>query len=390
MNPEPPALRIVHLNSMLTGGGTDDQCVKLAAELNRLNQRVILAGPRGRLFQKTIDDLAVPFHDTGARAGKVEFILTAAGLLRREKTQIVHGHHGRDLWPTVIVARLSGVRPKVILTRHMAKSPGSWAGRNLLLGHIDALIAVSEFTAQVLRQGHRDPKSPEAERHVRPPMRGDFSKIHVIHGGIDTAKFRPMEAAETRRELGLKPDDYAFGVVGGFESPRGKGQREFLAGAAKAVSKIPQAKFLIIGRGSMEPMLKQDIARLGLEGKAWLTGQVNNMPQVMNALDCLVHPQIGTEALGLVVCEAHACGKPVIASALDGIPEAFAAGGLGRLVEAENVEQLAEAMITQVAQPRPTPAQAEAAHARVTNAFSLSLCAERTLHFYRSLLEGAR
>src|ERR1700761_7194264 len=110
MNPEPPALRIVHLNSMLTGGGTDDQCVKLAAELNRLNQRVILAGPRGRLFQKTIDDLAVPFHDTGSRSGKAGFVSRTAGLLRREKAQIVHGHHGRDLWPTVFAARISGVR----------------------------------------------------------------------------------------------------------------------------------------------------------------------------------------------------------------------------------------------------------------------------------------
>ena len=64
----------------------------------------------------------------------------------------------------------------------------------------------------------------------------------------------------------------------------------------------------------------------------------------MNAMDCLVHPQIGTEALGLVICEAHACGKPVIASALDGIPEAFAAGNYGELVTPEDIEALAGAM----------------------------------------------
>ena len=63
----------------------------------------------------------------------------------------------------------------------------------------------------------------------------------------------------------------------------------------------------------------------------------------MNAIDCLVHPQIGTEALGLVICEAHACGKPVIASALDGIPEAFRAGNYGRLVPPEDIAALADA-----------------------------------------------
>ena len=62
-----------------------------------------------------------------------------------------------------------------------------------------------------------------------------------------------------------------FAVVGGYDLPRGKGQREFLAAAARIHQKIPQARFLIIGRGSMAEMLRADIARLGLTGKAWLT-----------------------------------------------------------------------------------------------------------------------
>ncbi len=136
----------------------------------------------------------------------------------------------------------------------------------------------------------------------------------------------------------------------------------------------------------MEATLRSDIARLGLDGKAWLTGHVNNMTQVMNALDCLVHPQIGTEALGLVVCEAHACGKPVIASALDGIPEAFACGGAGRLVEPENIPQLTQAMIAQAAQPRLTPAEAAALHRRVEAAFSLPRSAANVLRLYHEIL----
>lgn len=385
MNPPAPALRVVHLNSMLTGGGTDDQCVKLAAELHRMGLRVLLAGPAGRAFQKTIDASGLSFVDTGTRATKAGFILRAARLLRREKAQIVHGHHGRDLWVTVAAAKFSGVQPKIILTRHMAKSPGSWAGKNLLLAHCDALIAVSDFVAKVLREGHRDTASPEPERRWRPPMRGDFSKIRVIYGGIDTTRFRPLDATAAREKLGLRPEHFAFGVVGGFDFPRGKGQREFLSAAALTAERAPQARFLIIGRGSLESTLRDDISRLGLKEKAWLTGQVSNMPEVMNALDCLVHPQIGTEALGLVVCEAHACGKPVIASALDGIPEAFAAGGAGRLVEPENIRQLADAMAAQAASPRLEPDEAAAMHARVERIFSLPVAAGKVLRLYREL-----
>ena len=107
----------------------------------------------------------------------------------------------------------------------------------------------------------------------------------------------------------------------------------------------------------------------------------------MNAIDCLVHPQIGTEALGLVVCEAHACGKPVIASALDGIPEAFAIGGCGELVPQEDVAALADAMLQQARSPRPDDIQRAALHKRVEQSFSLQRQAESVLQLYRALIE---
>jgi glycosyltransferase involved in cell wall biosynthesis len=376
----------LHLNSLLTGGGTDDQCVKLAAELHRLGQKVWLAGPAGREFAPIIESSGVPFLDTGSKSGKLGFILRAAGIIRRERIQIVHGHHGRDIWPAILAVRLAGTRPKLVLTRHLAKSPGSWASRRFLLGQYDAVIAVSEFVARVLREGVYEPDSPEAERRSRPPVRGDHKKIHVIYGGIDTAKFKPANAEEKRRELGLEPGQFAFAVAGGYDLPRGKGQREFLAAAARIHRDAPNARFLIIGRGNMEEILKADIQRLGLAGKAWLTGQKRDMPQIMNAMDCLVHPQIGTEALGLVVCEAHACGKPVIASALDGIPEAFAAGGCGKLVPAENIAALADAMLEQARANPPDDLQKAAMRERVEQFFSLRRQGDEVLQLYRSLM----
>jgi glycosyltransferase involved in cell wall biosynthesis len=390
MNPPGQPLRVLHLNSLLTGGGTDDQCVKLAGQLHKLGQRVWLAGPAGRPLAPVIEESGAPFFDTGAQAGRIQFILRAAGLIRREKIQIVHGHHGRDLWPTILAARLAGTKPRIVLTRHMAKSPSSWASRHFLLGQCDALIAVSEFVAKVLREGAYEPESPEAERRVRPPIRGDHTKIHVIHGGIDTARFFPADASNKRRELGLEPGDYAFAVVGGMDLPRGKGQREFLAAAARIHKYLPAARFLIIGRGTMTGTLQSDIERLGLDGKARLTGQASDMPQVMNAIDCLVHPQIGTEALGLVICEAHACGKPVIASALDGIPEAFGAGACGRLVAQESVEELAQAMRFQAGQPKPSAAQAAQLHQKIAETFSLAIMAEKTLRLYDGLFAQSR
>jgi glycosyltransferase involved in cell wall biosynthesis len=388
--PEGARLRILHLNSLLTGGGTDDQCVKLAAGLHGLGQQVALAGPGGREFSAAIHSAGLPFFDTGHDSSKLRFVLRASRLIRRERIQVVHGHHGRDLWPTILAAKMSGAKPKIVLTRHLAKSPASPASRHFLLGQCDALIAVSEFVARVLREGVYEPDSPEEERRRRPPLRGDLRKIHVIYGGIDTGRFRPRAAAETRRELGLGPEHYGFAVAGGYDLPRGKGQREFLLAAARVHERIPQGRFLIIGRGSMAELLRADIARLGLAGKAWLTPYAADMAAVMNAMDCLVHPQIGTEALGLVICEAHACGKPVIASALDGIPEAFAAGNYGRLVPPENIAELAGAMAAQAGQPGLDPAAGAALHEKVARVFSLERSAKEVLRLYVDLLSSAR
>jgi glycosyltransferase involved in cell wall biosynthesis len=378
-------LRIIHLNSLLTGGGTDDQCVKVAHGLQELGQDLRIAGPEGRDFSKIIHALKVPFCNTGDTRSKAKFILRAAKFIKEFNPHIVHGHHGRDIWPTIIATRLSGVRPKLVLTRHMAKSPGSWASRKFMLGQCDAVIAVSKFVEKVLTEGMDDRTSPERERWHRPPVEGDYKKIRVIYPGIDTNKFLPAPAEEKRKQLGLAPEHFAFAVTGGYHGPRGKGQREFLRAAASIHQKVPNARFLIIGRGDMESTLKTDIEQLGLRGKAWLTGQMSDMPQVMNAIDCLVHPQIGTEALALVLCEAHACGKPVIASDLDGIPEAFVGGNLGHLVPPEDINKLAEAMVSQINSPRPTDAEKKEMHARIEVQFSLQRAAAETLSLYREL-----
>ncbi len=380
-------LRVLQVNSLLSGGGTDDQCVKLAAGLCEMGHNGWLAGPDGRQFSSIARGLGIPYHATPPEGpAKFRFILDVAKFVRRERIQIVHGHHGRDLWPTILAARLSGIRPKIVLTRHLAKSPASWGSRHFLLAQCDALIAVSHFVAKVLREGVYEPASPEPERRARPPIFGDRSKIRVALGGIDTGLFRPGDATMQRREWGLEPRHFAFAVAGGYDLPRGKGQREFLLAAARIHEKIPDARFLIVGRGNMKSSLENDIRQLGLTGKACLTPYCSDMPAAMNAMDCLVHPQIGTEAFGLVVCEAHACGKPVIASALDGIPEAFNAGGYGQLVQPENVGELASAMQTWAAHPRKNEAERLELHRRMAEQFSMSAATRRVLDIYRSLM----
>jgi glycosyltransferase involved in cell wall biosynthesis len=301
----------------------------------------------------------------------------------------VQARHGRDHWLTVAAARLSRARPKVVLFRHLAKSPGSWVSRRFLLGQCDAFVAVSEYVGRLLREGAYEPGSPEPERRCRPPMLGELSKICVLYGGIDMQRFRPAETSAMRGVWGLEPGHFAFAAVGGYPPPRGKGQREFLEAAARIHQERPDARFLIVGRGDLKAVLKDDIVRLGLSGKAWVTPYCQDMPAAMNAIDCLVHPQIGTESFGFVVVEAHACGRPVITTDLDGLPEAFSAGGYGQIVKPRSVSELADAMRGWAGNPALDMDQRQRLHDRVAASFSLERASAGLVALYRRLIERA-
>jgi len=375
--------RVIMLNSRLRGGGTDAQCLALAQGLAAQGWEVATAGPEGAPLSDEAPGLR-PLPRFRPLQG-----LVLAGLLRRSRARIVHAHHGDDYWTALLASRLVQPRPLVVFSRHLAKSPRAPLSRQHLFAQADAVIAVSSFVAQVLREGYRDPASPIAERHHRPACRIDPRRLHIIHTGIDTEKFRPRERAfadSARSALGLRPGETAFGVVGGFDLPVGKGQRVFVRAAREVVRRLPKSKFLLAGTGTLAAALEEDIRHHGLEDRVRLIGQQSDPVALHHALDILVHPQIATEAFPSVVLEAHACGRPVIASRLDGIPEAWAIGGLGHLVPPGDAVELAATMIGQAEHAAPSEPERAAAHARVEAEASLPVQARRVADLYRRLM----
>lgn len=376
--------RILQVNSLLTGGGTDEQCARTVEVLRGLGQEVRIIGPAGSAFSERLGKSGI-YCETSLRQRKGLFALRVARCIREYRPGIIHAHHGRDYWPTIFAGWISGMRPKIVLSRHLAKRPGSVGSRFLLLRCCDALVAVSEFVARVLREGVYEPNSLEEERRARPRLYGDRSKVAVIYPGIDTGLFRPLEGSPLRREWKVEPEHFVFGVAGVYNEPRGKGQRKFLEAAARVHQVIPEARFLLIGRGTMAQTLRNDINRLGLKGKAWLTPFCAEMPQAMNAIDCLAHPAIGTEAFGLVMAEAQACGRPVIGANLDGIPETIVDSGAGTLFPPGSVDALAEELLRWARRERWTMARRYEVHAAVARKFSLQRAGEQLCQLYSRL-----
>lgn len=373
MNPASSPLHLLQVNSLFSGGGADNQTLDLAAGLANLGDQVTLSVPAGSRWEPLARRLAGVRIETFAPRSplKLAMIRSWIRLIRLGQIQIIHAHQGRDYWPTIIAARLAGRSTRVLVTRHLMTRPRALS-RWLLLSQAD-VIAVSKAVLAVLQ---RD-------------LRGPAARLHQIYGGIDTTKFQPVHSEAVqgfRRQQGWAPDDVVFGVVGAFDQPPGKGQLDFLEAAARLKTACPAARFAIVGKGGMEQLLRERITALDLDRIAVLVPFCDDVAAVLNALDVLVHPAVGTEALGLVIWEAMACGKPVIASRLDGITEAFVENEHGFLVPPGDAPALVGAMHVLLAKPELRARFGAAGREWVCQNFSQEIQARRMHQLYLRLL----
>jgi len=321
-------MRIIQVNSHFHGGGVDTQTLELCGGLIEQGHEVMLAvNPDGRWVPRAqaVPGLRVEFIEG---RGKVGWGLRLRRLAEEFGAQVLHGHHGRDYWTVGLGARLAANKPRAVLTRHLMTPLSSTSARWLLwLGDVTAV-------------------SKAVEANLRRELKGDPSRLHLVYSGIDLQRYRPDAGlrASARAACGWNESQVVYAVVGGAGLPDGKGQREFVEAGARLIRELPQVKLLIVGEGGLIPVLQQRIAELGLEKSILCPGFIEDVERVTAMIDVLVHPAVGTEALGLVIWEGMAGAHPVIASRLGGIPETFVDPDHGRLVAPRSVDELYAAM----------------------------------------------
>ncbi len=367
-------LRVLQLNSMFSGGGVDNQTLELSQALQERGHSITLAvaagsrwEPRAQALRPGIRVESFP----GKSPLRSALMRTVIRLLRRDRCQILHIHQGRDYWPGIIAAKLAFCSTRVVITRHLMTRPRGFSRRFLL------------------RMAHILPVSQAVQRVLESELVGDHHRLHHVPGGIDIDRFKPLCQADgeaIRRHHHWSTEHVVFGVVGMYEPPRGKGQFEFLEAAVRVLKIHPNARFVLVGQGGLRSEIEQFLAREHITDRVTLTGFTENMPAVMSALDVLVHPTTGTEAFPLVILEAMASAKPVIASNLDGIPEQITEGQEGFLVPKTDVAALAERMSQLAADPGLRSRMGQQGHQLVSHCFTRHHLGENTERIYRAIL----
>jgi len=123
-----------------------------------------------------------------------------------------------------------------------------------------------------------------------------------------------------------------------------KGQSDLLRAMRKVCKVFPEARCLFVSEFSDPHELKDDLAKLKVRKNVIFRGFQNDIPRIMSTIDVLVNVPVW-EAFGLILIEAMATAKPVVASRVGGIPEIIKDRHNGLLVPPHNPEALADALI---------------------------------------------
>lgn len=169
-------------------------------------------------------------------------------------------------------------------------------------------------------------------------------KIHLIPNAVDAAQFRPIPTLEARRRLNL-PEVGPLVISVGSLIPA-KGHQLTIRAVTSVCNQFPSLRLYIIGEGSYRVELEKLIKTLRLHERVHLLGKLPNeeLPFWFSAasLSCLASSREGWPN---VVTESLACGTPVVATRVGGIPEILNSPELGTLVE-----QTSEAVAAGIAQ----------------------------------------
>ena len=299
-------------------------------------------------------------------------LLRMCQIMRRDRPQIVHTHLFKSDFHGRLAARLSGV-PVVVSTLHnshaWAKNPlFAWLYSKTSL-FADRMIAVSEEVREfAIEHNYATPE-----------------KLVAIPNGVPTQRFVGQEAPgqRVRQELGIAADAPLFGIVARLTEQ--KDHQTFLLAAAQIRQALPGARFLIAGDGPLRAALQAQAASLGLGDAAIFCGIRSDVPAVLAALDLLVFSS-RWEGLPVALLEGMATGKPVVATAVGGVPGVLVAGSTGLLVAPGDPAALAQACIQLASDPALARQMGRAGRARVEARYSMDAMVRQTTAVYETLL----
>lgn len=378
--------KVLHIITRLDRGGSAEAVMRLTEGLRRDGYCVKLVTGRTTDPQEDVEEFSartgVPVvHMDELRRevspiNDLKALIKLRSLIAEERPEIVHTHSSKAGILGRIAARLAGC-PVVVHSPHGHVFYG-YFGRLRTLGVVLAERLAAHITDRIFtltELGKRD--------HLRFGV-GSPDKFVVVPCGIDISKFSSPKRSrkEVREEFG-----FSCGVVVGWVGRLVpiKGCEYFLRALKIVMVERPEVKGLVVGDGPLREDLEELSRRLGISGKVVFSGARDDVPELMQAMDILVLTSLN-EGLGRVILEAMACGVPVVASSVGGVPEIVVHEETGLLVPPADPRSTADAILKLLNDPYKAQLLSRKGRERA-KLFDIKAMVKRTEEVYRKLLE---
>lgn len=306
-------------------------------------------------------------------ASMIRFSFGVARLLREQSVDLVHVNTIVQI-PGAVGAKIA--RKPIVwyilepLETNLKTRLAAWLAETLA----DRLVVVSHAISTELQRVSLKP----------PPT------VYIVHLGLDLRAFEAEGAnvAQVRSRWNIQGSQPVVGLVGNI-IPR-KGTQYFIQAAHLVLQRYPDARFLVVGDSpdfAREYGLEiRKFCRVeGLDKAVVFTGFRRDIPAIMQACDVMVLASL-QDPFPWVVLEAMAAGKPVVATNVEGVPEAVVHGKTGFLVPPADPQAMAEAIMTLLDDPKRAREMGAAGKARVRQEFTRQAYVGKMESIYADLL----
>lgn len=321
-------LKVLMVDSEKTWRGGEAQLRLLMTGLLEEGVHVGLAAARGSEIYRRTRGLDVEFHPVSISGGMdVVSAWRLRRVLRSGQFDVIHSHASHAHSVSYMACAGMSSKPYQVVSRRVDFPVATNRFSAMKYQHgADLLLAISNGVRDVL-----------VECGIRP------ERIRLVPSGIDLGKFKGVkDNAYVRSEFGLAPSTPVVGNVAAL-APH-KSQTDLIHAAHIVTSRLPEAKFLIVGEGKLRRSLEALIEKLRLNDNVILTGFREDALEIMSTFTCFVLSSY-LEGLGTSVMDAQAMGIPVVATETGGVPDVVQDGVTGLLVPARDPKTLADAIL---------------------------------------------
>ncbi len=344
---------VVHMIDRLPPDGAERLIAEVLKNRSSDFQYRVLCLVEGGPLVDEIEQCGVPVTILGRRNGyDLKHAKALYQWLRQHKPAVVHTHlFTADAWGRTF-AWLARV-PGIFSTVH---STNAWKTKlhlyvDQILSRIsDAVIACTDEVKNTLSmQGIPD------------------KKLVSIANGVDLKRIDSTQQAEIREELGIEKNVPIFALVGRLHEA--KGHSDLIPVLDELSQQGLKYSCLFVGEGDLKDTLTVAVNERGLEKNVFFTGFRRDVIGIMKAVDFLIMPS-RWEGLPISLLESMACGSPVLASRVGGIPDVINHGVDGYLYDQGDSQALKTRLLEMLEEPALRESMAVAGIAKIHRHYS--------------------